>query len=142
MAYVITRIFCRYFDITPKGNWEEKNIPRIKKPLNDFATENNLDIAEFTSLIKSGKQKLLQKRAERIRPALDDKILLGWNALMNIAYCKAYAATGIEHYKDVAEGNINFLLTAYQSGSELLQHTWKNEQAKQILHLISICGLQ
>ena len=29
-------IFCDYFDITEKGNWEEKNILRIKKPLNNL----------------------------------------------------------------------------------------------------------
>ena len=30
-------IFCNYFDITEKGNWEEKNILRVKKSREQFA---------------------------------------------------------------------------------------------------------
>jgi uncharacterized protein len=123
-------IFSEYFDITPRGNWEHKNILRIKKPLKEFAQEKNIPLREIRSIIKDGKKKLLAERSKRTRPALDDKIILGWNALMNIGYSKAYAATGNDHYKEIAERNIQFLLSAFRNENELLNHTWKNGQSK------------
>lgn len=48
-----------------------------------------------------GIKKLMTRRSNRIRPALDDKVILGWNALMNVAYSKSYAATGEENIYNV-----------------------------------------
>ena len=123
-------VFREYFDISPKGNWEGKNILRIQKPLVEFVGEKNLDASQFRKIIQGGKQKLLSERSRRIRPGLDDKIILGWNALMNYAYSKAYAATGNRHYREIAIQNMDFLLSAYKTDTELLHHTWKNGQAK------------
>ena len=50
--------------------------------------------------LEKAEEKLLQRRKKEDRPLLDDKILLGWNALMNTALCKAYAATGNERIQD------------------------------------------
>lgn len=130
-------LFSGYFDITAKGNlpageagWKGKNILRIKKNAEQFSLEKDLNPDELKTIISSGKAKLLNERSKRIRPGLDDKIILGWNALMNIAYSKAYAATDSKHFKEIAERNMQFLLSAYKNGNELLQHTWKNGQAK------------
>ncbi|HET7896880.1 MAG TPA: thioredoxin domain-containing protein, partial [Flavisolibacter sp.] len=123
-------IFCDYFDITENGNWEGKNIPWVKIPLSEFARLHNLDEDTLSQLIDDGKQKLLAERSQRVRPGLDDKLLLNWNALMNIAYCKAYAATGREHYRDIATQNMQFLLTAFGSHFHDLHHSWKEDQAR------------
>ncbi|MBO9684217.1 MAG: thioredoxin domain-containing protein, partial [Flavisolibacter sp.] len=123
-------VFSEYFDITPKGNWEHKNILRVKRPLKLFSEEKNIPIEDLQSILKRGKGKLIAERSKRIRPGLDDKIILGWNALMNIGYSKAYAATSNPHYREVAEQNMQFLLSAYNSENGLLNHTWKNEVAK------------
>ena len=122
--------FAAYFDITPKGNWEHKNIPRIKQPLESFAADKNIPLDELKRVIATGKEKLLAERTKRVRPGLDDKVILGWNALMNTAYSKAYEATSNKHYKQVAERNMAFLLSAYKETNGLLHHTWKNGEAK------------
>lgn len=123
-------LFCRYFSITESGNWEGKNILMVHTPLEAFAREQNIDPNFLKTVIQNGKEKLLQKRAERVRPGLDDKVLLGWNALMNTAYCHAYSATGNEHYKEVAVRNMQFLLHHFKAGDNLLHHTWKEGMAK------------
>ncbi len=123
-------LFCRYFNITPGGNWEGKNILFVTTPLRQFVQQHQLDERQFKKTIQTGRQKLLQKRSERVRPQLDDKVLLSWNALMNIAFSKACAATGNQHYKEVAVRNMNFILSAFQAEGELLHHTWKGGQAK------------
>jgi uncharacterized protein YyaL (SSP411 family) len=72
----------------------------------------------------------MQRRATRIRPLLDDKILLGWNALMNIAYAKAYAALGDEQYLQQAVRNMQFLESRFKGENGHWFHTYKNGQAK------------
>jgi uncharacterized protein len=123
--------FCRYFDVSEHGNWEEKNILRTKTPLKRFADQNNIPIEKLKSIIEDSTKKLLQERSKRIRPALDDKIILGWNALMNTACSKAFIATGKDEYRQLAIDNMNFLLEKFSVGnSNEFSHTWKNEIAK------------
>jgi uncharacterized protein len=123
-------IFCDYYSITPGGNWEGKNIPWVKVPLKEFAANHGLDSELLTQIIANGKEKLLTERNKRVRPQLDDKVLLNWNALMNTAYSKAYAVTGDSHYKELAIRNMQFLLTAFGQGPDDLHHSWKEGQAK------------
>ena len=124
-------LFCEYYDITEKGNWEHTNILRVKKTVADFAAEKNIPATELKKIIKTGREKLLQKRNERIRPLLDDKIILGWNALMNTACSKAFTATGIEMYRQLAIDNIQFLLENFKGEkANEFHHTWKNDKAK------------
>ena len=58
---------------------------------------------------------------------MDDKIILGWNALMNSAFSQAFMATGIEKYREVAVSNMQFLLKRLGKGDGSFNHTWKND---------------
>ena len=124
-------IFCRYYDITPGGNWEHTNILRVKERLTAFAQRENIPEAELAFLLQRGKEILLAERSKRVRPLLDDKILLGWNALMNTALCKIYAATGNERYRQLAVNNMNALLVHLAAtGEAIFHHTWKDGKVK------------
>lgn len=128
--------FSQIYDIAEKGNWEGKIILRYKKSI--FETQNSNP--GHDAVIKSIRRKLFEVRSKRIRPALDDKCLLGWNALMIIAYCKAYAATGNEDIVGVIMYAINFLeKKLYQN--ETWFHTWKKEEAKHPAFLEDLCFL-
>jgi uncharacterized protein len=123
-------VFTAFFDIKPGGNWEEKSIPRILQPVVGFAKENSISEDELEAIINRGKARLMEERAKRIRPGLDDKILLGWNALLVKALCQAYAATGEKNWLELAGNNLRFLLSAFDAGDEGLYHTWKNGLAR------------
>ena len=124
-------LFCAFYDVTERGNWEEKNILRVLVPLEVFAEQNKLTVEELKKQLLAAGDRLLQRRGRRVRPQLDDKILLGWNALMNTALCKAYAATGEEGYKQLAISNINFLLEKFADpATGGLFHTYKEGIAK------------
>lgn len=125
------QLFCNFYGATENGNWEHTNILWITKPLDEFADESNLDKDELNKTLSKCRSKLLQERKKRIRPQLDDKIILGWNALLNIACSKAYAATGNTAYKALAEKNMQFLEKSFQDAdSGLWLHTFKNDMAK------------
>ena len=126
------KLFCEYYDVTPNGNWEHKNILRELIPLREFAKQKNLNEQKLEEQLKSSGAKLLIERSKRIRPLTDDKILLGWNALMITALCKAAVALSIPRYKEMAVDNFGFLfskLRANNSGFEFY-HTYKQGVAK------------
>lgn len=126
-----TEIFCTFFDITVEGNFEHTNILWRKTNERKFMDLHKLSYAELKKILQRGKTKLLAVRNKRIRPQLDDKILLSWNSLMNTALSKAFAATGNHHYRELAKKNMDFLLSEFfQKDSNDFFHTWKNGKAK------------
>ncbi len=124
-------LFAAYFDVTAHGNWEEKNILRVKRSIDVFAKEKNISKEKLKQILEKGKKILLKQREKRIRPLLDDKIILGWNALMNSACSKAFSATGNEAYRKLAIRNMQFLLNVFKANEPgKFYHTWKNDIAK------------
>jgi uncharacterized protein YyaL (SSP411 family) len=121
--------FCEVYNVIEKGNWEHTNILWITETIESIAARKGIDLPELKLNLERSKHKLLQQRALRIRPQLDDKILLGWNALMNTACSKAYAALGIDAYKQLAINNMVFMEQKMAS-NEGYYHTYKNGQAK------------
>ena len=120
-----------YYDVTETGNWEHTNILRVKKTVDEFASERNITVDKLKEILIKGNKKLLQERSKRIRPLLDDKIILGWNALMNTACSKAYCATGREEYRQLAINNMNFLLSNLKGkDANAYHHTFKEGKAK------------
>jgi uncharacterized protein len=123
-------LFCEFYDVTESGNWEHKNILNIRKPLDQFAVEKNVSPQSLQELLQRGREKLLQHRAGRVRPLLDDKILLGWNALMNSAYSKAYSVFGNPRYAQIAQENIEFIWDRFTFDGLYFFHTYKKEIAR------------
>ncbi|WEK36449.1 MAG: thioredoxin domain-containing protein [Candidatus Pseudobacter hemicellulosilyticus] len=122
--------FCRLYDVTEAGNWEHRNILRQHGSFEEVAKELGISVAALRERMDSCLEKLLRHRETRIRPGLDDKQLLSWNALMTTAYCKAYAATGIDNYQQVAVRNMDFLLAKFRSAEGDFHHTYKAGEAR------------
>lgn len=120
--------FCSYYQVDKNGNWQEG---KHESPPTNILWINRYPSAQERALISICKDKLLAKRASRIRPLLDDKILLGWNALMITAYCKASAALGNTEYVEIAQQTIQFLEEKFNINDEHgWHHTYKNGVAK------------
>ncbi|MBX2924434.1 MAG: thioredoxin domain-containing protein [Chitinophagaceae bacterium] len=120
-------VFCDYYDISENGNWEGKNILRATQPLHGFAVGRGLSCEALERTLSKCSAVLLAERNRRVPPALDDKILLGWNALMNTACSKAYAAFGNERYRQLAVKNMAFLLkNFFDEGNREWKHGYKN----------------
>ena len=76
------RLLAEMYDVTREGNFEGHNIiNRINNlELRDATTEARLTLM---------REKLLARRASRVRPGFDDKVLADWNGLMIAALAKA-----------------------------------------------------
>lgn len=120
-------LFNAYYNVSEAGNWEHTNILHVTLPPETFARSKDMVLEQLNELLERCKEKLLLERAKRVRPLTDDKILLGWNAMMNIAYSKAYAATGNEKYRLLAVRNMDFLWEKFSNGTKGdFFHTYKD----------------
>ena len=122
-------LFCKYYDVSASGNWEEKNILNVPVHPSDFVKTASVNEEELMRQLSAGRKKLLEARSKRVRPQLDDKMLLGWNALMNTACSKAWMATGKEQYRQLAIRNMAFIVNNF-SVNGTFQHTYKNGEAR------------
>ncbi len=124
-------LFCRFYGVSEKGNWEGNNILHVTMTEPDFARKENIAHQELSERLESCRNKLLQIRSQRIPPQLDDKILLGWNALMISACCKVYAALGMEEYRQMAIRCFDFLWSRLSgTGISKFHHVYKNGEAR------------
>ena len=125
-------LFCDFFDISEKGNWEHINILRMRKKSEIFAGEHGMDHQKLESEMERDLDILFAARNKRTRPQTDDKILLGWNAMMITALCKAAGALGIEEYGQLAEKTFQFILSNFRKGEDEPEfyHTYKKGKAQ------------
>jgi len=123
-------LFCDLYDVQADGNWEHSNILWLQQPAEIFAATKRIDFADLKIKINGWRKILMEVRSKRIRPQLDDKILLGWNALMNVACSKAFAATGVEKYRQLAIENMQFAEEKMKADDKSWNHVYKNGQAK------------
>ncbi|WP_153798882.1 thioredoxin domain-containing protein [Foetidibacter luteolus] len=121
-------IFCEVYNITETGNWEHTNLIWLPVAMEEKAVAMGLPLHELEEKLAVCRKKLLAERDKRIRPGLDDKILLGWNALMITAFAKAYAALQDEKYLAMAEANLHFLENNLQGAEGSWYHSWKDNR--------------
>lgn len=92
--------FCNYFNITPKGNFEGKNIPNLIN--SDIKTADQ-------GFVKRCREKLFNCRGKRVHPYKDDKILTSWNGLMIAAMAIGGRVLGNNEYIIAAEKAADFI---------------------------------
>jgi len=122
-------IFCDYYDVTERGNFEGKNILHVSASLDDVARKHLVSIDEARKAIESGRRTLLEVRERRIKPGRDEKVLTGWNGLMLTSFAEASAVLSRDDYLQVARANARFVLRELQRDGLVLR-TWKNGEAK------------
>lgn len=119
-----------YYGVVSDGNWEGVNILHVSRSVADVAQQFGLSEDDVMNRVEVANEKLNVERAKRVRPQLDDKSLLSWNALMNIALSKASIAVNEKRYIRQAEKHMGWMLSAYAKGDGRLYHTWKDGKAK------------
>ncbi len=107
--------FMAYYDVREGGNWEDKSILNIPQPSD-----------ETTAKLAASRQKLLEARAKRVWPGLDDKVLTSWNGLMLAAFAEAGRALKRPDYTEIATYNAMFLYETMRTESGRLLRTWKS----------------
>jgi uncharacterized protein len=107
-----------WFGATAHGNFEGANVLESRGP--EPAPEVRARI----------RAKLLEARAGRVRPGLDDKRLAAWNALMIGALADAGAALGREDFLDAARDAAAFVLDRMRTPEGRLLRTFNAGEAR------------
>lgn len=104
-------LFIQYFHVTNEGNWAEENTNVFFTDLNadNLAGEVGFTVDEWRVYLKEMKAKLFDYREQRVRPALDDKILCSWNAMLLKAHIDAYRVFNDKQFLEVALRNAEYI---------------------------------
>ena len=119
-----------YYGIDKDGLWEHgRNI--LLRPDSDdlFAQQHFLSAGELASLTGYCRAQLLKVRSARLRPALDDKMLVSWNSLMISAMVDASVALGRDEYLQSAMKAARFIINHLKRPDNGLFHTWKADKS-------------
>ncbi|CAN5781161.1 thioredoxin domain-containing protein [soil metagenome] len=102
-----------YYGVTPAGNFEGENILYLDP---DRPAPPNLEVIN---------RKLLEHRALRVRPGLDDKVVTAWNGLAIRALAEAGAALDDSGYLDMARSAASFIRDTMTVDGTLMR-SWKD----------------
>lgn len=122
-------LFCAYYDVTPRGNFEGQNILNVPRSMEEVAKAAGVTVERLREALERGRRELFAVRERRIKPARDEKILTAWNGLMLASFSEAAAVLDRPDYLAVARRNAQFVLDHLRQGPLLLR-TYKDGRAK------------
>jgi hypothetical protein len=106
-----------YFGASERGNFEGgRNVLEARGPRPERLPEIRC--------------KLYGARSTRVRPGLDDKRLVAWNAMMISALAEAGAALELDRYIEAASACASFVLSEMRDPDGRLRRTWKDGEAR------------
>ena len=109
----------QFYGVSEKGNFEGANVLHLASGAGAPEPEG----------LDEMRRALLEARAQRVRPGLDDKRLTSWNALAIAALADAGAVLGRPDYLDAARSCAEFVLGQLRDGDGNLLRTYKDGRA-------------
>src|SRR2546425_3786221 len=121
-------LFMQYYDVTPRGNFEGKNILHVKQDAQKVADDAYISLEELQTSLQRSRKMLFKVREQRIKPGRDEKILTSWNGLMLRSFAEAGRYLNRPDYLNIAIANAEFLLRTMRPEGRLLR-TYKDGRA-------------
>jgi hypothetical protein len=122
-------LVCRYWDISEDGNFEGKSIAHVTLDVAQVARMFGRTTEDAAEAIERARVALRTRRAERVPPLRDEKVLTSWNALMIGTLAEAGRVLGERRFVDAAARAAKFVWTRLRSDGKLL-HVWTAGMAK------------
>ena len=114
----------------PQGEFTGRNILYQAHTLEETARHFEKPVEEVRAAVAAAEKKLLEARAHRVRPHLDDKILTAWNGLMISAFAQAGAVLNEPRYAQMARRAAGFVAARlYDSKSGTLLRRFRDGEA-------------
>jgi len=121
--------FRQFYQITPEGNFEERNILNTPDLLETYAHRHHLNLEDLERELNQQKERLWRVREERVHPFKDEKILSSWNGLMIYSMAEAGATLNEKRFIEAAKRAAQFIKAMmYRDG--ILLRRWKDGEAK------------
>lgn len=116
--------FAEFYDITPGGSFEGKNIPnrvRVSARWAALTPEERIRIEDEMAGLR---ERLRQVRQNRVSPGHDDKIILAWNAFAADVFLLAGRIFGDDRYLVAGTNTLDFLLAHLRDDKGEFYHSW------------------
>ena len=113
------------YGVTESGNFEGANVLSFKLSEEDLGTHFGMPEADVETILSGAREALWAWREERVRPALDDKIITAWNGLMLAAMAEAARVLDRTDYRRAAIRNAEFMLETLRGRDGRLLRTWR-----------------
>ena len=124
------RLFFDACGVTPGGDFEGATILHAALDAPRLATLHDRDDEEVERRLAAMRARLLEARAGRVRPGLDDKVLAAWNGLMLAALAEAARVLDDERYLAAARASAGFLLGEMRAPDGRMLRTWAGGTAR------------
>jgi len=113
------------YGIDSLGNFDGGNV--LQRVVDDehLAKQFNLTLDQVEERLSILHKRLFEFRSNRVRPEVDDKVLVSWNAMAVVSFSEANRYLGLKYFGDMATRNLNFLLSELYDG-ERLYRSWRN----------------
>jgi uncharacterized protein YyaL (SSP411 family) len=103
--------FAAYYDVREEGNWEEgRNVLWTPRPAAQVAEALGITPELLLARVAEARTRVYAARLTRVPPALDDKILTAWNALMIGALAEGARILRKPAYRAAGERAADYLL--------------------------------
>jgi uncharacterized protein YyaL (SSP411 family) len=123
-------LFIQAYGITPRGNFDGTTVLHLAVDAAALAAQSGAEVTEIEARLAAARRALFVRRQQRVRPALDDKVLVAWNGLALSALAEAARVFGRSDYRRAAEANAAFLLSSLRTPDGRLLRVWRAGQAK------------
>jgi uncharacterized protein YyaL (SSP411 family) len=123
-------IFGDYFGISPRGNFEGKNILSVVRSIEQVARRFQVSEEAAEATIAQGRATLFAQRETRIKPARDEKILTEWNGLMIHALAECGVVLDRPDALEAAVQAADFILTWMSQPDGRLYRSYKDGRAR------------
>ena len=123
------KLITSYFGVTGEGNFEGSNILSQVVETKALASELGIAPEELEARVARAKARLLERRAHRVLPHRDEKILADWNGLMLASMAEAASVLERDDYLKAAITNASFLTKVLHNG-KTLKHSFRKVEGK------------
>jgi len=123
-------LFADAYGVSPGGSFEGRNVLYESRAAKELAERHRLSSGEVEARLAEGRRKLFDVREKRGRPARDEKVITGWNALALGAFAEAARALCRSDYRVAAEKNAVFLLRELRGPGCRILRSWKDGRAR------------
>ncbi len=111
------------YGVTEGGNFEGTNILHLPVSLTEFAARRDLPLATLLTRIEDIRALLYARRAQRVHPDRDEKIVTAWNGMMIVALAEAAQILDEPRYRAAALRAGRFLWANSRSDDDTLWRT-------------------
>jgi hypothetical protein len=135
----VAAVFSYHYGVEPSGNvppqqdiqgeLKGKNVLIVRHTLAETAAQFKTSQEKVRDAVEMARKTLVAARTRRVRPSLDDKVLVAWNGLMISAFARAAQVLDEPRYLEASQAAAGFIESRmYDANTNLLTRRYRDGQ--------------